>query len=84
MTIKLEKIWVSEFEGRKELRFDWSNDRHHAVVIEYPHGADQIAKALSDASWLIGGDMHLLVPNAEVRGDAPLAQRPAQAKPERT
>lgn len=65
MNIKLEKIWINEFEGRQELRFDWSNDRHHAVLIQPPHGADQVARALSDASWLIGGDQHLVVPNGQ-------------------
>lgn len=63
LNIKLEKIWIDEFGGQKELRFAWSNDRHHSVVIRPPHGADQIARALSDASWLISGDPHLVVPN---------------------
>lgn len=63
--ITLEKVWVNEFDGRKELRFDWSNYRHHSVLIEPPWGAYQIAKALSDASWLIGGDPHLVTPNIQ-------------------
>lgn len=64
MPARLEKLWINTTIERQEIRFDWSNDRHHAVAIEPPYGPAQIAKALSDASWLIGGDPHLVGPNA--------------------
>lgn len=63
MTATLAKIWINEFEGRKELRTDFTNDRHHAVLIEAPHGAEQIANALSTLAYLIATDA-TLVPNA--------------------
>ena len=66
--ITIEKIWLNKSELGTEIRFDWSNDRHHSVCVEYPCGAEQIAIALRDVSWLIAGDPYLAAPNNEVRG----------------
>lgn len=43
--IKLERLWINTAGIRQEFRFDWSNDRHHAVEIKPPFGAHQIAAA---------------------------------------
>jgi hypothetical protein len=59
MVVQLKKIWINEFKDRRELRMDWSNDRHHAVEISHPCGPDQVAKALQDMARLVFRDPHL-------------------------
>lgn len=59
MPITLVRVWLNDLGHRQELRFDWSNDRHHAVEVPAPHGVAQVVKALVDASWLIRSDLNL-------------------------
>lgn len=56
---ELTKLWVNEFEDRKEIRADFTNDRHHAVMIEQPHSIDQVANALMAIARNILLDPHL-------------------------
>lgn len=63
MKPELTKLWINEFEDRKEIRADFSNDRHHAVLISQPHRIDQVADALMTLARNIALDPHL-VPNA--------------------
>lgn len=59
----LNNIWLEEFQGEKALRADFSNDRHHRVVIQRPHGNEQLAQALNDLAMNIRRDPNL-APNA--------------------
>jgi len=59
-TPKIEKIWLNEMPvSGVELRLDWDNDRHHAVVVSYPFGAKQVADAMVSAAQLINRDRNL-------------------------
>ena len=40
----------------KELRIDWSNDRHQSILIKYPHGVDEVLEALREAYYQIDKD----------------------------
>jgi hypothetical protein len=62
MTIELKKLWinVSEFDGHKEIRADFSNDRHHAVRISEPCRIDQVSDALITLAQNIALDPHLM------------------------
>lgn len=55
----LDKIWLENFQGEKALRADFTNDRHHRVVIQQPHGSEQLAQALIDLALNIRRDQHL-------------------------
>jgi|GEM_PF-4586242 len=63
MSAKLENIWINEFvkeeDVERTIRVDWSNDRHHAVRINQPHGKDEIIEALSRLIYLLAQDPHL-------------------------
>lgn len=52
----IERLELIEVAGRKELRIDWSNDRHHSVVVEFgdPEG---ILLMLDRAAYLIRADI---------------------------
>jgi hypothetical protein len=68
---RLEKIWISEgLEGRRDLRLDWSNDRHHAVTIFHPGGPEQIGDAIRSLARLVYGDPNLYPPNTVLSGAA--------------
>lgn len=67
MQTTLDKIWLEEFQGEKALRADFSNDRHHRVVIQRPHGNEQLAQALIELALNVRQDPHL-TPNAELCG----------------
>jgi hypothetical protein len=59
-TPKIEKIWLNtRTDDVLELRFDWDNNRHHGIAIEYPSEAKQVADALETALRLINRDPHL-------------------------
>jgi hypothetical protein len=45
MDNSVERVWVSSFGDRKELRVDFSNDFHFATRIEQPHGPAELAAA---------------------------------------
>ena len=63
MKIKLERMWINESINRgNELRVDWSNDRHHAVVIKHPGGSYEVAEAFRDMAMLIFQDPYLREP----------------------
>jgi len=53
----IEKIELLELAGRKEVRMDWSNDRHMSVTIEFddPEG---VLLALDRASFLIRKEIY--------------------------
>lgn len=59
MNPNLTKLWIREFDGRKEIRADFDNDRHHAVMIESPHRIYQVANALMILARNIAQDPHL-------------------------
>jgi hypothetical protein len=63
MTPKLTKLWHNEMAlpsgDRIELRADFSNDRHHAVLVEPPHGPMELAQALDWLARQIATDPHL-------------------------
>jgi hypothetical protein len=59
MSTKLTKIWLDEFNGRKDLRADFSNDRHYSVKIAAPHNPEQVAMALINLADIIALDPHL-------------------------
>ena len=65
-TLKLTKIYLNtvdgvEAEGIRELqlRADFNNDRHHLVVIRYPHGTVELADALHSLAANIMRDKEL-------------------------
>lgn len=55
----VERMWIGEFQGGKELRASFSNERHHTVAIPYPYGAEQLADALIILAQNITSDPHL-------------------------
>lgn len=59
MTAELIRVWINEFEGRRELRLDWSNDRHHALEIPSGCDADELAHLLHDFAELVRTDEQL-------------------------
>lgn len=63
MTTKLTKLWHNEMPLPSgdiiELRADFSNDRHHAVLVEPPHGPIELARALDRLARQIATDPHL-------------------------
>lgn len=67
MKPQLTKIWLSDFEGRQDIRVDFSNDRHYAALVEMPRGAEQVAQALFLLADMITHDPHL-TPNAKNQG----------------
>ena len=63
MRIKLDLVWIGErTDNEKELRLDWSNARHHAVVIQHPGGAQEVAEAFQLMAELVLQDKHLREP----------------------
>lgn len=60
MNITLEKIWQAQsFDGDIAIRLDWSNDRHHQVIIRHNRNVECVADALIQLARLIRGDIHL-------------------------
>jgi len=55
----IEKIWMSDSQGIKEIRLDWSNGRGHAVTVDRPYNKEQVAHALYKASLFVLSDPHL-------------------------
>lgn len=43
---RLKKIWINESAEGKEIRLDWDNDRHHAVVIRRPERPEDVIFAV--------------------------------------
>lgn len=60
---KLRKIWLDDWAvngtPRLQLRADFSNDRHHAVLVAEPHGPRELALALHALAAQIVDDPHL-------------------------
>lgn len=52
----IEKIELLEIAGRKEIRIDWSNDRHQSVDIEFGRPED-VLMALENAAFLVGAEI---------------------------
>lgn len=49
MKSRLENIWIADCHWRedtKEIRLDWSNDRHYAATIFPPCDNEKVADAL--------------------------------------
>lgn len=60
MEPRLERIWQGEGPLKmKSIRLDWSNDRHHEVVIQGNGTVDDVRDALLSLAQLIGKDPHL-------------------------
>lgn len=59
----IEKIWLEDRRDISDevddiaIRFDWSNDRHHRVVIAPPAGRKEVATALMRAVDCIHNDL---------------------------
>lgn len=56
MKIHVTKIWINE---SKEVQADFSNNRHHAVAIDRPYGAGELARALDHLASNIVRDRKL-------------------------
>lgn len=60
MEPQLEKIWQGEgLHEMKSIRLDWSNDRHHEVVIRGRGNVDEVVDALLSLARMIGEDPKL-------------------------
>ena len=59
MKPKITDIWMNELSSWIEIRVDWSNDRHHAVVLPSPYDKQRVCQALKDLSTLILHDSNL-------------------------
>ena len=75
MTPQLTRLgwekWQLSSGLQVELRADFDNDRHHAVLVEPPHGPIELAKGLNRLAAQIATDPHLrLVPEAAGREGA--------------
>ena len=49
---RITDIWIQVSPLGEQLRLDWSNDWHQAIVIRDP-GPDGVAQALIDAALMI-------------------------------
>lgn len=56
------EIWLNDVDGLNEIRVDFSNDRHHAMMIEAPHDKEAVAMAFERLAANIRRDWNL-VPN---------------------
>lgn len=56
---KPTKIWLNTICGSLEIRLEFDNDRHHAVMLEKPHNAKHLAHALVNLANNIMKDPHL-------------------------
>jgi len=57
---RLEKLWQGEgFNKMPSIRLDWSNDRHHEIVIQGRGNVDDVVDALLSLARLIGNDPNL-------------------------
>jgi len=64
MAPELTKLWLETINlgyRRKKLylRANFDNDRHHAVTVEYPPTAVELARALQALASQISTDPHL-------------------------
>ncbi len=63
MATKLTKLWHNEMmlpTGMSvELRADFDNDRHHAVLVRPPHGPMELAQALDMLARQIANDQNM-------------------------
>ena len=61
--MKITKLWLNEtsYSGGSSLDLlaDFDNDRHHAVRVEPPHTAREVASALHILAVQIARDQHL-------------------------
>lgn len=62
MAPAVTEIWLNNLDDRKEIRVDFSNDRHHAMVIEAPYDKEAVARAFEKIAANIRRDWKL-VPN---------------------
>lgn len=59
MTKKMTDFWVNKIGSRMELRIDFDNDRHHAVLFEPGDSRDLVVKKLRLAAEQIQHDRKL-------------------------
>lgn len=57
--VKLETIWLRDFEDQRELRLNWSNGQSLEAMIEPPHGPLQVAAAFQRVAAYILTDKRL-------------------------
>lgn len=71
----LEKIWQGEGPDKMpSIRLDWSNDRHHEIVIQGWTYVDNVVEALLSLARLIDNDPNLK-PCWKVTADHPVLAR---------
>lgn len=59
----LEKIWQGEGPDKMPtIRLDWSNDRHHEIVIHGRGNVVNVFEALISLARLVGKDPNLIAP----------------------
>lgn len=76
MEPQLEKIWQGEgFNKMKSIRLDWSNDRHHEIVIQGRGNVADVVDALLSLVRLIDNDPNLKT-RWKVTADHPILARP--------
>ena len=59
MDKRITKICFDDFYGKTAIEVTFSNDRHHRVVVEYPHGAKEVHDTLMRLAINILEDMKL-------------------------
>lgn len=68
-TAEITRIQIIEYERTKEIRADFSNDRHHSVVIIHPHRIENVANALMTLARQIMADPELRPSRARTFGE---------------
>lgn len=61
MPAKIEDIRLlrHDIDGFKEIRLDFDNDRHHAVMVRYPYTNEHLCEALRALENNLRNDPHL-------------------------
>lgn len=65
MVAKLENVWFEKSREQRSLTLDWSNERHHRVVIQQPGTPQQVADALREMAALVLSDQRLSTKNQQ-------------------
>lgn len=52
-------IWLNTVSCRLEIRLDFDNDRHHAVMVDGPYNTERLAQALITLAHNIMRDPYL-------------------------
>lgn len=73
MTLKLTNLFLHQPKGTTsllELRADFSNDRHFAVVVQHPGDPDAVRDALLAMASLIGREARVFCNSRDVKTTA--------------